>query len=55
MTIKPRSGGEVLGCTAPTINEKSGNILFICDGRFHMEGLMIANPLTPRKFSVISI
>jgi 2-(3-amino-3-carboxypropyl)histidine synthase len=39
---KPRSHGEVLGCTSPIIEEK--NILFICDGRFHMESAMIANP-----------
>jgi 2-(3-amino-3-carboxypropyl)histidine synthase len=38
---KPRSHGEVLGCTSPIIEEKS--VIFICDGRFHMESAMIAN------------
>lgn len=41
---KPRSSGEVLGCTSPSLPNKSGNIIFVCDGRFHMESLMIANP-----------
>lgn len=41
---KPRSSGEVLGCTSPVISEKNGTIIFICDGRFHMESLMISNP-----------
>lgn len=47
---KPRSNGEVLGCTSPRINiEKKENqedpiIIFVCDGRFHMESAMIANP-----------
>ena len=54
---KPRSSGEVLGCTSPQINLKANNnedvnlintpepiVIFICDGRFHMESAMIANP-----------
>jgi 2-(3-amino-3-carboxypropyl)histidine synthase len=58
---KPRSGGEVLGCTSPNINNMNGasgncnssdsnlidndpTVIFICDGRFHMESAMIANP-----------
>ena len=44
---KPLSPGEVLGCTAPSIaseNEKDSVILFIADGRFHLEAAMIANP-----------
>ncbi len=53
---KPRSNGEVLGCTSPRINfdnfnNESNNknfnqekiVIFICDGRFHMESAMIAN------------
>lgn len=45
---KPRSSGEVLGCTSPNIplanNPDEDNIIiFICDGRFHMESAMIAN------------
>lgn len=49
---KPLSAGEVLGCTAPTISLSGfGNddvedvvIVFVADGRFHLEALMIANP-----------
>lgn len=47
---KPLSAGEVLGCTAPTIvgkeiGEVEENVLvFVADGRFHLEAFMIANP-----------
>jgi 2-(3-amino-3-carboxypropyl)histidine synthase len=54
---KPLSPGEVLGCTAPTdlghegdgagsLNSKTTEhvMLFIADGRFHLEAAMIANP-----------
>ncbi|KAJ4716914.1 2-(3-amino-3-carboxypropyl)histidine synthase subunit 1 [Melia azedarach] len=44
---KPLSAGEVLGCTAPKIStgESSDfNLVFIADGRFHLEAFMIANP-----------
>ena len=42
---KPRSSGEILGCTSPSLPEgKSNIIIFLCDGRFHMEAAMIANP-----------
>lgn len=41
---RPLSSGEVLGCTAPKLNPTVNTILFICDGRFHLEALMIANP-----------
>jgi 2-(3-amino-3-carboxypropyl)histidine synthase len=55
---KPLSPGEVLGCTAPTIlpptnsclsEEDNGItsrkvIVFVADGRFHLEAAMIANP-----------
>jgi len=45
---KPRSSGEVLGCTAPpTLLQGIANdpvVIFLCDGRFHMEAAMIANP-----------
>lgn len=45
---KPRSGGEVLGCTSPRLpnnqDEAKNIIIFVCDGRFHMEAAMIANP-----------
>ena len=55
---KPLSPGEVLGCTAPTLradqdspdSEKGGlpdAIVFVADGRFHLEAIMIANPTIP--------
>lgn len=40
---KPRSKGEVLGCTSPVLND-SGCVIFIGDGRFHIESNMIMNP-----------
>ncbi|KAF7702893.1 2-(3-amino-3-carboxypropyl)histidine synthase subunit 1 [Cucumispora dikerogammari] len=42
--ISPLSRGEVLGCTAPRLKEKL--CVFISDGRFHLEALMIQNPQT---------
>ncbi|XP_059448270.1 uncharacterized protein LOC132179548 [Corylus avellana] len=44
---KPLSAGEVLGCTAPRIRtdgEEESVIVFVADGRFHLEAMMIANP-----------
>ncbi|KAL6985669.1 2-(3-amino-3-carboxypropyl)histidine synthase [Sarracenia purpurea var. burkii] len=46
---KPLSAGEVLGCTAPTIPKTCFNndevvLVFVADGRFHLEAFMIANP-----------
>mmetsp|Transcript_25449 Transcript_25449/g.39071 ORF Transcript_25449/g.39071 Transcript_25449/m.39071 type:complete len:403 (+) Transcript_25449:64-1272(+) len=43
---KPLSPGEVLGCTAPTLtsNSLSRTMVFVADGRFHLEAAMIANP-----------
>lgn len=41
---RPLSAGEVLGCTAPKLDSSVNRILFICDGRFHLEALMISNP-----------
>ncbi|XP_046992693.1 2-(3-amino-3-carboxypropyl)histidine synthase subunit 1 [Schistocerca americana] len=40
---RPLSAGEILGCTSPTI--KDVNVLiYLGDGRFHLEAAMIANP-----------
>ena len=51
---RPLSRGEILGCTAPAGVSADGTrvgkddlILFLADGRFHLEALMIANPDTP--------
>lgn len=46
---KPLSAGEVLGCTAPSLKLQSvpgikDVIIFVADGRFHLEAFMIANP-----------
>jgi 2-(3-amino-3-carboxypropyl)histidine synthase len=44
---KPLSPGEVLGCTSPTLNhtdESGAVVLFVADGRFHLESTMISNP-----------
>lgn len=41
--IKPLSPGEVLGCTSPIINNIE-NVVYIGDGRFHLESAMIRNP-----------
>ncbi|GAB4855290.1 hypothetical protein Ancab_023910 [Ancistrocladus abbreviatus] len=49
---KPLSAGEVLGCTAPVVSKSSFGdldvndvvLIFVADGRFHLEAFMIANP-----------
>jgi 2-(3-amino-3-carboxypropyl)histidine synthase len=38
----PLSMGETLGCTSPLIN--SSTLVFVADGRFHLESAMIMNP-----------
>lgn len=44
--IKPLSPGELLGCTAPKM-EQVDFFLYLGDGRFHLEAAMIANPNIP--------
>ena len=41
---KPLSRGEVLGCTAPKLDPDVKNVVFVADGRFHLEAMQIANP-----------
>ena len=42
---KPRCAGETLGCTSPVLDlDVSDTVVYLCDGRFHMEAVMIANP-----------
>lgn len=41
--IKPLSRGEVLGCTSPKIS--TNVVISVGDGRFHLESVMINNPL----------
>nr|MBE5724738.1 putative diphthamide biosynthesis protein 1 [Cucujiformia] len=40
---KPLSAGEILGCTAPILQD-CDVIIYLGDGRFHLEASMIANP-----------
>lgn len=44
--IRPLSAGETLGCTAPKI-DNADVVVFVADGRFHLEAAMIANPDLP--------
>ena len=44
---KPLSPGEILGCTAPVIPTAVDAIVYVGDGRFHLEAIMIANPSVP--------
>lgn len=43
---KPLSAGETLGCTAPEITG-ADILVFVADGRFHIEAAMMANPEIP--------
>ncbi|GAA6006483.1 hypothetical protein JCM10207_004947 [Rhodosporidiobolus poonsookiae] len=45
--VKPLSPGEILGCTAPRLADDIDALLYVGDGRFHLESIMIANPLVP--------
>lgn len=40
---KPLSPGEILGCTAPRLLPDT-TLIYLGDGRFHLEAAMIANP-----------
>lgn len=44
---KPLSPGEILGCTAPRLADNVKAIVYVGDGRFHLESIMIANPAIP--------
>ncbi len=43
---KPLSPGELLGCTAPKMPSREV-LIYVGDGRFHLESAMIANPTLP--------
>ncbi|KAF8901725.1 diphthamide synthesis protein [Gymnopilus junonius] len=43
---KPLSPGEILGCTAPRLQDVDA-LIYLGDGRFHLESIMIANPEVP--------
>ncbi|CED83502.1 Diphthamide biosynthesis protein [Phaffia rhodozyma] len=44
---RPLSPGEILGCTAPKLASDVDALLYVGDGRFHLESIMIANPTVP--------
>ncbi|XP_067364359.1 2-(3-amino-3-carboxypropyl)histidine synthase subunit 1 isoform X3 [Channa argus] len=44
---RPLSPGEILGCTSPRLNHHVDAIIYLGDGRFHLESIMIANPDIP--------
>lgn len=41
---KPLSPGEILGCTSPKLSDDVSSLIFLGDGRFHLESIMIRNP-----------
>lgn len=43
---KPLSPGEILGCTSPRLPPVDA-LVYIGDGRFHLESIMISNPSIP--------
>ena len=47
--ITPLSKGEILGCTSPHLTKEQNIdlILYLGDGRFHLESAMIHNPRLP--------
>ncbi|KAI1782071.1 Diphthamide synthesis [Ganoderma leucocontextum] len=53
---KPLSPGEILGCTAPQLNSVDA-LLYLGDGRFHLESIMIANPakLTRERYNHVEM
>uniref|UniRef100_A0A674D4Z6 2-(3-amino-3-carboxypropyl)histidine synthase subunit 1 n=1 Tax=Salmo trutta TaxID=8032 RepID=A0A674D4Z6_SALTR len=36
--------GEILGCTSPRLDRNLNAVIYLGDGRFHLESIMIANP-----------
>ena len=44
---KPLSPGEILGCTSPQLSPDVSMLVYVGDGRFHLESIMISNPDVP--------
>lgn len=44
---KPLSPGEILGCTSPKLSSDVEAVVYLGDGRFHLESIMISNPHIP--------
>jgi 2-(3-amino-3-carboxypropyl)histidine synthase len=41
---RPLSPGEILGCTSPQLAQTVDALIYLGDGRFHLESIMISNP-----------
>ena len=52
--IKPLSPGEVLGCTSPVIKDVDA-LVFIADGRFHLEVCFVMQRPAKRQVSHIVV
>lgn len=52
---KPLSPGEILGCTSPQLPETTKHIIYLGDGRFHLESAMIANPKLKVNLQITNI
>jgi len=48
--VRPLGVGEVLGCTSPQVPDDTDAVIFVCDGRFHLESAMIQNPYVKQGF-----
>ncbi|CAJ0937518.1 unnamed protein product, partial [Mesorhabditis belari] len=44
---KPLSPGEILGCTSPRLSKDVDALIYLGDGRFHLESAMMHNPQVP--------
>ncbi|ORZ41518.1 putative diphthamide synthesis protein-domain-containing protein [Catenaria anguillulae PL171] len=44
---KPLSPGEILGCTSPKLAADIDAIVYLGDGKFHLESILIHNPGVP--------
>uniref|UniRef100_A0A915PKH0 2-(3-amino-3-carboxypropyl)histidine synthase subunit 1 n=1 Tax=Setaria digitata TaxID=48799 RepID=A0A915PKH0_9BILA len=42
--VKPLSPGEILGCTSPKLQNDVDTVVYLGDGRFHLESVLIQNP-----------
>ncbi|KNE65319.1 diphthamide biosynthesis enzyme Dph1/Dph2 domain-containing protein [Allomyces macrogynus ATCC 38327] len=44
---KPLSPGEILGCTSPKLSSDIDHVVYLGDGKFHLESILIHNPDLP--------
>ncbi|KAJ3375517.1 Diphthamide biosynthesis protein 1 [Allomyces arbusculus] len=44
---KPLSPGEILGCTSPKLPADIDSVVYLGDGKFHLESILIHNPDLP--------